>query len=231
MVGVDVGPMESSSTATASTDAQGDIGGEFAWQDRNSLSLNEYRKVTLLEFLNKPGGRHVLVRDKDGEFETHLDRLIKPWSAFGPKDKESEFRTNAEKYAYERRLAQERDPVGFEVEESWRGLRPFTPGKGGVPRVPEWLPRMFNEMASGVLKLNMSRGVVEDEQMACYEMLQNMADVCERIRNVAREMLPAWEAEDTEAQYSRSMAKKVQRRLDDGDLPFASSEIMPVQGD
>jgi hypothetical protein len=56
---------------------QVDIGGEFAWQDRNSLSLNEYRKVTLLEFLDKPGGRHVLVRDKDGEFETHLDRLIK----------------------------------------------------------------------------------------------------------------------------------------------------------
>lgn len=96
---------------------------------------------------------------------------------------------------------------------------------------PEWLPRIFNEMASGVLKLDMSRGVVEDEQMACYEMLQNMADVCERIRNVAREMLPAWEAEDTEAQYPRSMAKKVQRRLDDGDLPFASSEIMPVHGD
>jgi hypothetical protein len=210
---------------------QVDIGGEFAWQDRNSLSLNEYRKVTLLEFLNKPGGRHVLVRDNDGEFETHLDRLIKPWSAFGPKDKESAFRTNAEKYAYERRLAQERDPVGFEIEESWRALRPFKPGKGGVPRVPEWLPRMFNEMASSVLKLDMSRGVVEDEQMACYEMLQNMADVCERIRNVAREMLPAWEAEDTEAQYSRSMAKKVQRRLDDGDLPFASSEIMPVHGE
>ncbi len=40
----------------------------------------------------------------------------------------------------------------------------------------------------------------------------------------------AWEAEDTEAQYSRSMAKKVQPRLDDGDLPFASSEIMPVHG-
>jgi hypothetical protein len=36
---------------------QVDIGGEFAWRDRNSLSLNEYRKVTLLEFLDKPGGR------------------------------------------------------------------------------------------------------------------------------------------------------------------------------
>jgi hypothetical protein len=64
--------------------------------------------------------------------------------------------------------------------------------------------------------------------MACYQMLQNMADVCERIRNVAREMLPAWEAEDREAQYPGFMAEKVRRRLDDGDLPFASSEIMPV---
>jgi hypothetical protein len=208
---------------------QVDIGGEFAWRDRNSLSLNEYRNVTLLEFLNKPGGRHVLVRDKDGEFETHLDRLIKPWSALGSKDKESEFRTNAEKYAYEPRLAQERDPVGFEIEESWRALRPFKPGKGGVPRVPEWLPRRFNDMASGVLKLDMGRyQVVQDEQMACYDMLQNMVDVCERIRDVAREMLPAWETEEKEMQYPRFIAEKVQRRLDDGELPFASSEIMPV---
>ncbi len=210
---------------------QVDIGGEFAWRDRDSLSLNEYRKVTLLEFLNKPGGRHVLVRDKDGEFETHLDRLIKPWSAFGPKDKESAFRTNAEKYAYERRLAQERDPVGFEIEESWRALRPFEPGKGGVPRVPEWLPRRFNDMASGVLRLDMGRyQIVQEEQRACYEMLQNMVDVCECIRDVAREMLPAWEAEDKEPQHPRSMSEKVQRRLDNGDLPFASSEIMPVHG-
>ncbi len=210
---------------------QVEIGGEYAWQEQYSFSPNEYRRVTLLKFLNNPGGRHALVRDEDGEFETHLGRLIKPWSALGPKDKESDFRTRAGKHEHERRLAQERDPIGFEVEESWRRLRPFKPGKGGVPRVPEWLPRMFNDMASGVLKLDMGHGVVEDEQMACYEMLQNMADVCERIRNVAREMLLAWEAEDTEAQYSRSMAKKVQRRLDDGDLPFASSEIMPVHGD
>jgi len=208
------------------------IGGEYAWQDRHSLSLNEYRKVTLLEFLNKPGGRNVLVRDKNGEFETHLERLIKPWSALGPKEKESEFRTSAEKYEHERRLAQERDPVGFEIEKSWRALRPFEPGKGGVPRVPEWLPRRFNDMASAVLKLDMGKyRVVQDEQMACYEMLQNMAEVCECIRDVAREMLPAWEAEDKEAQPPRSMAKKVQRRLDSGDLPFASSEIMPVYGD
>ena len=35
--------------------------------------------------------------------------------------------------------------------------------------MPEWLPRIFNDMASGVLKLDMGRrGVVEDEQMACY---------------------------------------------------------------
>jgi hypothetical protein len=208
------------------------IGGEYAWQDRDSLSLNEYRKVTLLEFLDKPGGRNVLVRDKDGEFETHLDRLIKPWSEFGPKDKESAFRTNAEKYAHERSLVQERDPVGFEIEESWRRLRPFKPGRGGVPRVPEWLPRIFNDMASGVLKLDMGRrGVVEDEQMACYAMLQNMVDVCERIRDAAREMLPAWQAEDQEPQRPRSMAKRVRGRLDNGDLPFASSEIMPVHGD
>lgn len=208
---------------------QVEIGGEYAWQERHSFSPNEYRKVTLLRFLNNPGGRHVLIRDEDGEFETHLGCLIKPWSALGPKDKESEFRTRAEKYEYERRLAQERDPVGFEIEESWRALSPFEPGKGGVPRVPEWLPRMFNDMASGVLKLNMGRhGVVEDEQMACYRMLQNMAEVCESICNVAREMLPAWEVEDKEAQYPGRMAEKVQRRLDDGNLPFASSEIMPV---
>jgi hypothetical protein len=55
-------------------------------------------------------------------------------------DKESEFRAHTEKYRHERRLAQERDPVGFEIEESWRALSPFKPGKGGVPRVPEWLP-------------------------------------------------------------------------------------------
>jgi hypothetical protein len=208
---------------------QVEIEGEYAWQERYSFSPNEYRKVTLLKFLNKPGGRRVLVRDKDGEFETHLDRLIKPWSALGPKDKESEFRTRAEKYEHERRLAQERDPVGFEIEESWRALSPFEPGKGGVPRVPEWLPRVFDDMARSVLKLDMGQyQVVREEQMACYRMLQNMAEVCERIRDVAREMLPAWEAEDKEAKYPRLMAGNVQHRLDAGDLPFASSEIMPV---
>jgi hypothetical protein len=211
---------------------QVDIGVEYAWRDRDSFSLNEYRKVKLLKFLDKPGGRHVLVRDKNGEFETHLERLIKPWSALGPKDKESAFRTNAEKREHERSLAQERDPVGFEIEESWRGLRPFTPGKGGVPRVPEWLPRRFNDMASGILKLDMGRpGVVENEQMACYEMLQNMVEVCESIRDVAREMLPAWQAEDDDLRPSRWMTERVRRRLDNGDLPFASSEIMPVYGD
>lgn len=205
------------------------IGAEYAWQERYSFNSDEYRKVTLLEFLSNPGGRHVLVRDKDGEFETQLQRLIKPWSELGPKDKESEFRTYAEQYEHKQRLAQERDPVGFEIEESWRALEPFELGRAGVPRVPEWLPRVFRDMASAVLKLDMGPyGVVQDEQMASYQMLRNLADVCERIRNVAREMLPTWEAEDREAQYPGSMAEKVQRRLDDGELPFASSEIMPV---
>jgi hypothetical protein len=210
---------------------QVEIGGEYAWQHQYSFNPNEYRKVTLLKFLDKPGGRHALVRDKDGEFETHLERLIKPWSALGPKDKEAEFRSYAEKLEHERRLARESDPVSFEIEKSWRSLRPFEPGKGGVPRVPEWLPRTFNDMASAVLKLDMGKyGVVQDEQMACCQMLENVADVCECIRSVAREMLPAWEAEDKEAQPPHLMAKKIQRRLDNGDLPFASSEIMPVYG-
>jgi len=108
-------------------------------------------------------------------------------------------------------------------------LQPFDPGKGGIPRVPEWLPRMFNDMASAILKLDMGRfGIVKEEQMACYQMLQNMADICESIRDVAREMLPAWQAEDEESPHPRAMAERVQRRLDNGDLPFASSEIMPV---
>lgn len=204
------------------------IGGEYAWQERYSFSSNEYRKVTLLKFLSNPGGRHILVRDKDGEFETHLERLVKPWSELGSKGKESKFRTHAEKYEHEQRLARERDPVGFEIEESWQQLSPFEPGKGGVPRVPEWLPRRFEDMTSAVLKLDMGLGVVEDEQIACYQMLREMVNVCERIRNVAREMLPAWEAEDKEAQYPGWMAEKVRGRLNDGDLPFASSEIMPV---
>lgn len=205
------------------------IGGEYAWQEQYAYPSNEYRKVALLKFLSKPGGRHVLVCDKDGEFETHLGRLIKPWSELGPKEKESEFRTSAEKYGHEQRLEQERDPVGFEIEEIWRSLGPFEPGKGGVPRVPEWLPRRFKDMASGVLKLDMGQDrVAEDEQIACYNMLRTMTDVCERIRKVAREMLPAWEVEDEEARYPRFIVERVQRRLDDGDLPFASSEIMPV---
>lgn len=174
-----------------------ETGGEYAWQERNLFRSNEYRKVTLLEFLGNPGGKHVLVRDKDGEFETQLQRLIKPWSELGPKEKESEFRTWDDEQEHKQRLAQERDPVGFEIEESWRGLRRFEPGKGGVPRVPEWLPRMLKDMASGVLKLDMGQsGVVEDEQIACYDTLRTMADVCERIRKVAREMLPQSGARD-----------------------------------
>jgi hypothetical protein len=204
------------------------IGDEYAWQERYSFDPNEYRKITLLKFLSNPGGRHVLVRDKDGEFETHLERLVKPWSELGAKGKESKFRTRAEKYENEQRLAQEQDPIGFDIEKSWRQLSPFEPGKGGVPRVPEWLPRRFEDMASAVLKLDMGLGVVEDEQIASYQMLREMVNVCERIRNVAREMLPAWEAEEKEAKYPGWMAEKVRGRLDDGDLPLASSEIMPV---
>lgn len=206
-----------------------ETGGEYAWQERDSFRSNEYRKVTLLEFLSNPGGKHVLVRDKDGEFETQLRHLVKPWSELGSREKESEFRTWAEKYEHEQRLERERDPVGFEIEEIWRTLHPFEPGKGGVPRVPEWLPLRFKDMASGVLKLDMGQDrIAEDEQLACHHMLWELANVCERIRNVAREMLPAWEAEEEEGQYPHFLAERVHRRLDDGDLPFASSEIMPV---
>lgn len=205
-----------------------EIEGEYAWQEQYAYRRDEYRKVTLLEFLPKPGGKHVLVRDKDGEFETQLLRLIKPWSELGPKEKESEFRTRHDKYEHEQRLAQERDPIGFKIEESWRGHSSFEPGKGGVPRVPEWLPRELKDMASAVLGLDMERGVVEEEQMACYRMLKRLAEVCDRIRDVAGEMLPAWEAEEVEARYPRFVAEYVRRRLDDGELPFASSEIMPV---
>jgi hypothetical protein len=205
-----------------------ETGGEYAWQERHSLRPDEYRKVMLLEFLSNPGGKHVLVRDKDGEFETQLQRLIKPWSELGSKEKEAKFRTWDDKREHEQRLARERDPVGFEIKESWRGLSLFKPGRAGVPRVPEWLPRTFESMASAVVKLDMGRGVVEDEQIACYDMLQEMVNVCERIRNTAREMLPAWEAEEKERQHPIFMAENVRSRLDDGALPFASSEIMPV---
>lgn len=205
-----------------------EIGGVYAWQERHSLRPDAYRKVTLLEFLSNPGGKHVLVRDKDGEFETQLHRLIKPWSELGRTERESEFRTWKDKREHEQRLAQERDPVGFEIEESWGGLSPFKPGRAGVPRVPEWLPRTFEKMANAVIKLDMRAGVVEDEQIACYEMLREMTSVCDRIRSVAREMLPAWEAEEKDRQYPGFIVENVRRRLDSGDLPFASSEIMPV---
>lgn len=205
-----------------------DIGGEYAWQEQYSFDRDEYRRITLLEFLPKPGGKHVLVRDKDGEFETQLQRLVKPWSELGPKEKESEFRTRHEKYEHEQRLAQERDPVGFEIEEIWQRLDPFEPGKGGLPRVPEWLSPRLKETASAVLKLDMGLGIVRDEQMACWNMLREMAEICDRIREVAREMLPAWEAEEKEAQFRSLITERVRRRLDDGELPFASSEIVPV---
>jgi hypothetical protein len=205
-----------------------EIGGEYAWQEQYAFDRDEYRRITLLEFLPKAGGRHVLVRDKDGEFETQLQRLVKPWSELGPKEKESEFRTRNDKYGHEQRLARERDPVGFEIEEIWQRLDPFEPGKGGLPRVPEWLSPRLKETASAVLKLDMGLGILRDEQMACYNMLREMAEICDRIRDVAREMLPAWEAEEEEAGYRSCVAERVRSRLDDGELPFASSEIMPV---
>lgn len=205
-----------------------EIRGEYAWQEQYAYPGDEYRRVTLLEFLPKPGGKHVRVRDKDGEFETQLLRLVKPWSELGPKEKESDFRTRHEKYAHERRLAQERDPVGFEIEAIWQRLDPFEPGKGGLPRVPEWLSPRLKETAGAVLKLDLGLGIVRDEQMACYNMLREMANICERIRDVAREMLPAWEAEEKETGYRSFIAERVRRRLDDGELPFASSEVMPV---
>jgi hypothetical protein len=206
-----------------------EIGGDYAWQEQYAYPRDEYRKVTLVDFLPERGGRQVLVRDKVGEFETQLQRLVKPWSELGAKEKESDFRTSEERREHERRLAQERDPVGFEVEETWRGLEPFEPGKGGVPRVPEWLPRRLSGMATGVLSLETGQtGSLEDDLLACYQLLRRLADVCDRIRGVAREMLPAWEAEEKEGAYPRLMAENVRRWLDDGDLPFASSEIMPV---
>ena len=84
-------------------------------------------------------------------------------------------------------------------------------------------------MASAVLKLNMERGVVEDEQIACYDLLRTLVGICDHIHQVAREMLPAWEAEEEERRYAGSNAENVRRRLDNGDLPFASSRIMPVE--
>lgn len=205
-----------------------EIEGEYAWQEQYTFGRDEYRKVVLLEFLSNPGGRHVLVRDKDGEFETHLERLVKPWSDLGPKAKESEFRTHDEKYEHDRLLAKERDPVGFEIEELWQGLEPFEPGKGGLPRVPEWLPPRFKDMSRAVLKLEMGLGIVRDEQIACYNMVRELVNICDRIRDVAGALLPSWEAEEKVAGYRTFIADRIRRRLDDGELPFASSEIMPV---
>lgn len=204
-----------------------EIDEDYAWQEPLWSRPNEFRKVTLLAFLDKPGGKQVLVRDRDGEFETQLQRLIKPWSDLGPKEKEAEFRTRTDEYEHEQHLAQEKDPVGFEIEDAWRKMRHFEPGKAGVPRVPEWLPGLLTDMASGVLKLDVGRpGREEDEQIACHNMLYALAGVCEGIRRVGREMLPQWEAEEEER--SSFMAENVRRRLDRGELPFASSEIMPV---
>jgi hypothetical protein len=207
-----------------------EIGGEYAWQEPYHHPEDEYRRVTLLEFLSKPGGKYVLVADRDGDFETQLGRLVKPCSELRSGETESKFRTSSDKYEHARRLELEGDPVGFEMEEAWRRLRPFEPGKGGVPRVPEWLPRIFKEMTGAVLALDMGDDrVIEDEQIACHQMLWNMENVCNQIRNVAREMLPQWEAEDEAREYSSFMAENVRRRLDDGELPFASSQIMPVR--
>jgi hypothetical protein len=222
-------PDSQSDTPSLMLKREVEIGGEYAWQERYAFPGDEYRKVALLEFLSNPGGRHVLVRDKDGEFETHLERLVKPWSELGPKEKEAKFRTRHEKYEQDQRLAQERDPVGFEIEQRWRGLGRFELGRAGIPRVPEWLPGRLEDMASAVLKLKMERGVVEDEQIACYDMLQTLVSTCDRIRQVAREMLPAWEAEEEGRRNPGMIAENVRHRLDNGDLPFASSWIMPVQ--
>lgn len=107
-----------------------EIGGEYAWQERYAFPGDEYRKVELLKFLSNPGGRHVLVRDKDGEFETHLERLVKPWSELGPKEKEAEFRTRHEKYEQGERLAQERDQPT--ITKSWTVMpRLRSAGRGG----------------------------------------------------------------------------------------------------
>jgi hypothetical protein len=200
------------------------IGDEYAWQEQYGRH-DEYRRVTLVEFHR---GVQLLVRDADGEFETTTHRLFFPWSELPPKAKEAQFRTSRERWEHEQRKEQERDPEGYEIRQLFQHST-FEPGKGGVPRVPGSLPRVFEDLSSGVLKLELGEGRREDEQIACFQMLRTLLNVCERIRSeVEKSGLAEALVEEEKTGSGRLWSRIVRARLGDGKLPFASSEIMPV---
>ena len=200
-------------------------GVEYAWRDRHEFGMDGPRRVTLHKKLE---GTRVLVTDADGEFETLTTRLECPWSELGPGAQDRQFRTRADERAHEEREEQERDPTGYEIKRLF-AHRSFDPGKGGTPRVPESLPRLFDDLSRGVLKLELGQGRPEREQIACYQMLETLLDACNAIRNAARDSeLVETLVKEEQTRFGTTWSVIVAQRLDEGQLPFASSEIMPV---
>lgn len=201
-------------------------GVEYAWRDRHEFGMDGPRRVTLRKKLD---GVRVLVTDVDGDFETTTTRLECPWSELGPDAQDRRFRMRADEYAHEEREVQERDPAGYEINRLFAHSG-FDPGKGGTPRVPEWLPRLFDDLTRGVLKLELGQGRGDREQIACYQMIENLSGACTEIREAARD---SWLVETLSRRNGPASARpgvQSSPRVSKKDSSRSpSSEIMPVR--
>ena len=51
----------------------------------------------------------------------------------------------------------------------------FEPGKGGVPRVPEWVAPMFDAYAAAVLHLP---DELDNDALLCHQLLRRLNETC-----------------------------------------------------
>lgn len=204
-----------------------EVGVDYAYQEPGyGWSRDEFWPVTLVELLK---GSNARVRDKDGEFDVTTRSLVKPWTELGRKDKQAPFRTSEQAREDRQRHAREADPEGYDMEQIFNRFAPHQPGKGGTPRVSERLPVQLRGLSEGISKMRFE-GIVGEEQWACWKLLRELLEVCERISNKveAYGLLEALEAESREGRLGTAWQHLVRQRVEEGQLPFSSAEIMPV---
>jgi hypothetical protein len=114
------------------------------------------------------------------------------------------------------------------------------PGSGaGRPRVPDTYPLMLTEVSRGLLDISSAAGRVRraelerlsEDALDCYDLSREVAQSCETVRTRGRELCKKLRSTSDASSFGltgRDRAEAVEASLEQGKLPYANSEILPV---
>lgn len=117
------------------------------------------------------------------------------------------------------------------VEAIWRNY--YSGSGAGNPRVPAHLPRLIDGVMEGLIGLASLRGsedgdldLLGRQALLCWKMMMRLEEVCRALQARGKELATELRASEDGALIHD--AEWIEQRLDDGELPYANSEICPV---